>query len=174
MLLKKILPFENYLLKTNLSADEVLGRIKNSIENKKPFRFSILKDDYTKPYTGQIIGRTFKMTRNINYRNSFLPNIYGQITSFLGITTVKIKMRPNMIVLAFISLWLGTVGLICITILFGVLFKSKFIAKDTPLIALFMPFLMFATVYLMTYFGFKVESKKSKKFLDEILENIDT
>ena len=77
MILKNVLPFENYVLTTRLSADEVLKRVAANIQQKQAFSFSTFSRNYTKPYTGQITGTTFKMSRNIYYRNSFLPIITG-------------------------------------------------------------------------------------------------
>ena len=105
MIFKIFLPFENYILTTKLSVAEVLNRLANNIENKQGLSFFNLSRTYTKAYTGQIIGTTFTMSRNINYRNSFLPVITGQITRYLGQTQIKIKMRPVIFVLVFISLW---------------------------------------------------------------------
>ena len=122
MILKNVLPFENYVLTTKLSVVEVIKRVADNIQQKQGFSLSTFSRNYTKPYTGQIIGTTFTMSRNINYRNSFLPIITGQITTFLGQTQVNIKMRPVTAVLIFISFWLGVVGFVCIGILlFGLL-----------------------------------------------------
>lgn len=173
MNLRKVLPYENYVLTTNLSVDEVLERIADNIEQKQAFRFSIFGQNYYKPYTGNITGETFKMSRNINYRNSFLPVITGQVSTFLGQTQVKIKMRPDIIVLIFISFWLGSVGLVCLgTLLIGLIQIRQILHEGfSPM--LFIPFVMFAFGSLLTYFAFKNESKKSIDFLASLLESID-
>jgi hypothetical protein len=173
MIFKKFLPFENYVLTTKLSVDEVLNRLANNIENKQDFNFSNLSRTYSKAYTGQIIGTTFTMTRNINYRNSFLPEINGQITTYLGQTQVNIKMRPMIFLLVFISLWLGIVGLVCIGILLAGIFQFKQVIQNGFSPMLFIPFGMFAFGCLLTYFAFKGESKNSKEFLARLLESVD-
>jgi hypothetical protein len=173
MILKKILPFENYVLTTKLSVDEVLNRLSNNIENKQGFSFSNLSRTYTKAYTGKIIGTTFTMTRNINYRNSFLPEITGQITTYLGQTQVNIKMRPVISVLVFISLWLGIIGLVCIGILLAGIFQFKQVIQNGFSPMLFIPFGMFAFSRWLTHFAFKGESKYSKEFLARLLESVD-
>ncbi len=173
MFIKKIFFFDNCILTTKLSEDEVLKRIKNNIQQRKPFSFSIFKDEYTKPYTGQIIGRSFKMTRNINTRNSMLPIINGQTSSFIGLTKVKIKMHPNLIKLLITFIWLGFFGLMCIKFIFMILYKSKFTSSDNLLISVLIPIVLFILMYLSLYLGFKIESKKSKKFLVDVLEAID-
>ena len=173
MILKNVLPFENYVLTTRLSADEVLKRVAANIQQKQAFSFSTFSRNYTKPYTGQITGTTFKMSRNIYYRNSFLPIITGQITTYLGQTQVNIKMRPVIVALIFISFWLGIVGLVCIGILLLGLLQFRQILQNGFSPMLFIPFGMFVFGCLLTHFGFRGESKNSKEFLARLLESID-
>ena len=161
---KSLLPFENYILTTNLSVDEVLKRLNENIEHKKSFSFSLFGTKFTKSYTGQIIGTSFKMERNINYRNSFLSQILGQISSGFGQTQVHIKMRLEISVLIFMSIWLGIAGFMCIMIAIFCISDGIF---PFPII---LPLPFFAFGYLITYFGFKTESKKSKEFLAQLLE----
>jgi hypothetical protein len=167
------LPFENYMLTTKLSVDEVLKRIADNIQQKQGFSFSTFSRNYTKPYTGQIIGTTFTMNRNINYRNSFLPVITAQITPFPGQTQVNIKMLPTTFTLIFISFWLGVVGLACIGTLFMGLLQFGQILRNGFSPIFLLPFGMFVFGYLLVYVGFKVESKKSKIFLANLLEYIE-
>jgi hypothetical protein len=80
-------------------------------------------------------------------------------------------MRLFIFVLAFITFWLGTVGLVCIGIIIAGLFKFKQILQTgfSPMILI--PFGMFAFVYLMTILTFKYESKISTQFLLNLLES---
>lgn len=173
MSLKNVLTFENYVLTTKLSVDEVLKRIADNIQQKQSFSFSAFSRNYTKPYTGQISGTAFTMSRNIDYRNSFLPVITGQISTYLGQTQINIKMRPVTIVLIFISFWLGIVGLVCIGTLLAGLLQIKQILQNGFSPILLIPFGMFAFGCLLTHFAFKGESKNSKEFLAILLESID-
>ena len=173
MIFKNILPFEDYMLTTRLSINEIIKRLNDNTEEKRSFSFSTLGQNYIKPYSGQITGSTFTMSRNISYRNSFLPVITGQITASNGQTQVHIKMRPVLIVLIFISFWLGIVGLACIAILLTGLLQFKEILQNGFSSATLIPFGMFAFGCLLTHFAFKTESKKSKKFLAKLLESVD-
>ena len=174
MNLKNLLPFENYVLKTRLSPEEVLKRIDDNIQQNPDTGFFIFSQNYSKPYTGQIIGNSFAMRRNINYRNSFLPVIKGQVTTFVGQTQVNIKMRPETIVLIFISIWLGIAGLVCIVILLIGILELKQVLKNGISPELLIPFGMLVFGCLLTHFAFKIESKKSKEFLATLLQSIDT
>ncbi|RYY70846.1 MAG: hypothetical protein EOO13_05180 [Chitinophagaceae bacterium] len=117
MKLKDLLPFEHFVITTKLSREEVVKRIGEIIEPNRSFSFKNLQSGFSKPYSGRITGGAFRMSRNINYRNSFLPVITGQVIVNANKTQVSIRMKPHSIVLAFIILWLGMVGLVCLGIL---------------------------------------------------------
>jgi hypothetical protein len=171
---KKFLPVENYTLTTKLTVEEVRKRIADNVEPKKSFRFSLISNSYTKPYEGNVTGNSFTISRVINYRNSFLPLINGNISNFVGQTQVKIKMQPVTFVLVFITVWLGVVGLVCLVTVIGIISKYKQIFKDGFSPFLLIPFAMFIFGCLLTYFAFKIESKKSKKFFAALLEGEET
>lgn len=170
MNLKKYLPFENYVLTSKLSVEEIKRRLADNIEPKKSLRLSIFNSGSSKPYEGHILGDTFTMSRIINYRNSFLPVITGHISTFLGKTQINVKMRPVTFVLVFISLWLGIVGLVCLGIILVGLIQFKKVLQNgfSPMILI--PFAMFLFGCLLTTLAFKAESRKSKKFLHRMFE----
>jgi len=167
---KKFLPFENYVLTSNLTVEEVTKRLEDKIDPKKGFVFSAFNKSSNKPYEGRILGNTFTISRIINYRNSFLPVIAGHFSTFLGKTQINVKMRPVTFVLIFISLWLGIVGLVCLGIILVGLFQIRQILQNgfSPMILL--PFGMFFFGCLLTTLAFKAESKKSKEFLEKLLD----
>jgi hypothetical protein len=167
------LPIENYVLTTNLSVEEVLKRIAENIQHRQEFSFSTFSRNYSKPYTGEINSTTFTMTRNINYRNSFLPIIKGQVIPFLGQTQVNIKMRPTIFALIFISFWLGIVTLFCIGLLLVGLLRFRQILQTGFSPGFLIPFAMFVFGCVLLHFSFKRESKISKDFLATLLQSID-
>jgi len=168
--LKKYLPFENYILSTQLSVDEICNRLNRNIEPRKININPFQSRNASKPYEGELIGDTFKISRIINYRNSFLPVIKGQITKSFGQTFVKVKMRPDILVLIFMSFWMGIVGLACIGVLIGTLIYWINQGLSFVNLLLIVPFAMFLFGFSLLYFGFKYESKMSKAFLEELIE----
>ncbi len=170
MNLKKYLPIENYTLITKLSVEEIMQRLTQNVEPRKNVRMHGFGRKSLKPYEGEITTNSFKISRIIDSRNSFLPMITGNISSFLGKTEIKIKMQPATFVLIFISLWLGIVGIVCLGMAAVALAQiSKIFTKDfSPMT--FIPFAMFIFGCLLTHFAFKSESKKSKQFLERIFE----
>jgi len=171
--LKKSLYFEDYVLTTRLSVEDVCKRLADNIEPKRTNRFSISFDNSTKPYEGEIKENRFRISRIINYRNSFLPVIEGEILRSAGKTHIHIRMKLAAIVIVFICLWLWVVGFPCIEILLKELLNIRQILQSglagfSPMNLI--PFGMLIFMYLMVYFGFKTESRKSKKFLAALLE----
>lgn len=165
----KYLPFENYVLITDLSVEEVRKRLSDIIKQKKKISTADFQSTQ-KPYEGSLTGDTFTMSRIINNRNSFLPIITGHISQVFGQTEIKIKMRPVIFVLIFMSIWLGGVGLFCIGVLIAGIIKIKEILQHgfSPMILI--PFGMFIFGYGLAIVGFKFESSDSKKFLATLFE----
>ncbi|RZJ44705.1 MAG: hypothetical protein EOO19_11700 [Chryseobacterium sp.] len=141
-----------------MSENEAINRIADNINTKKSvFKFNKIS---TKDYEGFIIENSFEINRIINYRNSFLPHITGSIRGGISGTQIEIKMRLHWFIIIFIIFW-------CSFILFTTIFNIT--AKEISASS-FIPFLMLAFVYILTMFGFKSESKKSKEDLKKIFE----
>ena len=170
MHLENILPYEQFTLISKLSKDEVRKRISDNIEHRKGLQFSLFRRSSLKPYEGQIFGDSFKINRIIQYRNSFLPIVTGNISTFPGKTHISVKMKLANVVLIFVSIWLGVVGLVCLGMFLALFLQfQQFVQKPfSP--ELLIPFGMFAFGCLLTTLSFKYESKKTKKFLTDILE----
>ncbi len=86
-----LIPTENYLVLTNLSEEEVLMRLRKIIGNQeRKFHNSFMgidlrqHSDSSFDYEGSISDKTFKISRVIRYRNSFLPVIKGTVSSFVN------------------------------------------------------------------------------------------
>jgi hypothetical protein len=162
----KFFPSEDYVLRTGLPVTEVLSRISDSIDAKRTNAFVAYFKGFDKPYRGHINGSTFHIVRNISYRNSFLPEIKGTVSTFLGKTEVTIKMALNQLVAIFMILWLSVVGIAAVVIGIGAL-------RSRPTPASLIPVGMFVFGILLTILPFKYESAQSKRFLRELLEGTE-
>jgi hypothetical protein len=174
MKLQNLLPFEKYNLTTKLSYDEIYKRLADNIEPKRSFQFFAFNRNSTKPYEGEIWGNSFTISRIINYNNSFLPVIKGNILTMIGQNQINIKMRPAIFFLIFGSLWLGIVTLACILLILAGLVQFKQIIQNGFSPAFLIPFGMFIFGCLIFLIPFKIESKKSRKFLAALLEVEET
>jgi hypothetical protein len=170
MKLSSLLPYERCVFTTHLSQQEVLKRIDDNIQVRPNFRFSFSPPRYSKPYSGYIRANFFEMTRNISYRNSFLPLITGTVSTESGQTQVTIIMKPVLFVTIFMCIWLGFAGLVSLIVTLGALTelnRSVHTAFDP---AMLIPYGMFAFGYLLFFFAFKFESGPSARFLEDLLE----
>ncbi|MEN2413072.1 hypothetical protein [Flavobacterium mesophilum] len=167
-MLKKLLPFEELFYHSSLTNEELISRLQNEIEAEKSFSFKLNYNSYTKPYIGTMSHNNFKIKRAISYRNSFLPIIEGKITSDISGSKINIKMHLEEFVKVFMIIWLGGVLFACIAISYAYLFTNKTNTEDGG--AIIIPFGMLAIGLFMVSAGFKSESKKSIKDLEEILQ----
>lgn len=159
-----LLPFKNLIYETKLDPDEVLTRIQGILEPKQNLRPRVFFASYSsKPYEGKVNGKTFKMNRILRYKNSFLPQITGEVQQGLGKTKVLVKMRLNWFVLIFISIWIAF-------FLFGIIpvFNGPIWGANTT--ASFLPITMVVFGYGLTIAAFNYESVKSKNYIAKLLE----
>lgn len=169
MKFSSLLPFEKYVLITSLTTEDVLRRLGNSIQAENDYTWSAFRRVYSKPYRGAVTGLSFRMIRNINYRNSFIPVIRGRVTCISGQTQVMISMRPIGFIIVFMAFWLGLTGLVCIGILLSGILQFRQIIQSGFTPAVIIPFIMFAFGSGLFLYGFKSESTESKQFLADLL-----
>ncbi len=166
---KSFLPFDEYELHTSLTCTEVRDTIAGILEPARKAPLFSLKTRNTKPYSGRLTYEGFEISRNIDYRNSFLPQIRGRILPATKGTILHIRMRPHLFVLIFMSFWLGVVGLVCLGILFSLLTEWGQIGREGLSLPTLIPFGMFAAGYGLLIGAYRAESKKSKAFLAALL-----
>ncbi len=159
----RMLPFENYCIKTNLGEQDVLEKISNYIDPKN-FTGNLGNNASDKPYRGKLEQNNFILQRNINYRNSFQPIISGSVVQGFSGTEIKIRMRMEYTVLVFLFVWL------CIALGSAVILTFIAIRKNEFEQMILIPWGLFIFGYVLCMFGFKLEAEKSKRFLESIFE----
>jgi len=98
----KFFPADSFKIYSNLSFDEVKRRLDEQVAPKKNFSFATAFSAMPgKPYQGDILDDSFKITRNIKYRNSFLPIITGEIADAYPGTVIHVHMRMAIFVYVF-------------------------------------------------------------------------
>jgi hypothetical protein len=143
-------PFEKITYVTKLTPNEISSILNKLIEESK--------------IQGVVKSKSFKIVRTINYRNSFIPTCYGIVkSSGLNESSVEIKMKLNVFVLIFMSLWMMFTAVIGVLLLIYTEFGIHNL----------MPFAMFVFGYLITTIGFKLETKKAKFLFKQMLNPIN-
>ncbi len=155
-----LLPFENLKITTDLSFSKVLQRLDEVVDSPRIFRMMPpFGPPPPKPYEGTIYGKTFKISRIIRGRNSFLPLIEGEIYPQPFGCYININMSLHKIVLVFMIFWLWTTGSIGIFALFAWLVEPSIGPIFIPLLG------MFIFGLLLCIIPFKIEVKTATKFL---------
>lgn len=105
-------------------------------------------------FKGDIQESSFKIYRNIGYRNSGLPVLCGELEEIEGGTKIKVEMRLH----RFVQLFLG----------FWVVMQLSFLVRgmESFIPSLIMIFAAGAIVYL----GFLFEARKSKEVFIALFE----
>lgn len=161
--MSKILPYENITLETNLKSEEVYQKLSASTEPKRSGLFSqrnIFGTRTDKVFEGVIQKQSFDFRRIIYYQNSFLPNVTGSVEQLFHGSEIHIKLRMPLFATVFTCVWLGIVSIVFLAILF-----------TSPAI----PILIIPSIMLVFGIGlfiipFKIEARKVKNILKELLE----
>ena len=161
----KWLPYENFYVDTNLKPDAVQSDLETEVGPDPGFTFTTIFSQRSECYfLGSVANGTFRIRRQIYYRNSFLPRITGTIEPYLNGSRVHVKMMPHILVTIFMCMWMGGVGVACLVVLFIYTKAENFNAVTL------VPFGMFLFGYVLFTGGFKFESIKAKTRLAEIFQ----
>ena len=160
--MSKFLLSENILYKTKLTKEQAINKLADNIEEDKS-TFLAIYNDYSKPYIGVVNKYKFEIEKVITYRNSFLPIITGEVFSNAEGTEIKVNMQLHSFVLVFMMIWLGGASFACLTSLY-LMFNGEFS------LGIFVPFGMLLFGILLSFGGFRTESKNGIEDLKQIFE----
>ncbi len=152
------MPFYRCEIDSTLPAQTVLQRIRTLVRDKPGFWQSI-KESFGRrpedcpPFIGKIEGDSFRVYRDIRYRNSFLPQVRGTVVSTSRGSRVLITMYLHPLVALFVLFWLGGVGAGAI---------AMFRTENG---SFFIPVLMFLFGIGLTVGGFYPEALKARRIL---------
>lgn len=143
-----------FKIDTKKSKNEVIKILcKNTTESKKiPF---VYHDEF---FIGKITDDSFKIYRNIKYKNSFLPVIVGKLEEKNDGCTIIVKMRLQIFISIFLAIWFSGIIASCLITL-SVNFKMPYVL---------FPFALLLFGCLISILPFKYESKIAKQKLIEL------
>lgn len=155
----KLLPYDSFKLLVDEPISQVQERLAAHVE---PRNFWNLFGSSGNSFVGKIEGNSFKICRDISYRNSFLPVMCGTLEPHPSGTKISVRMRLHLLVMAFLIFWIWQ----------AIKFALPFTA-----VALWAEFgqaaVMVGAALLMTYAGFWFEAGKSKKAFLEIYQKAE-
>jgi hypothetical protein len=102
------MPLREFHIDTPLSPAAALERLRTLVRAPTPFRFwGPTSRDGDAPFIGHVRDNTFEFSRDIGYRNSFLPEISGSVVERKGGSRIEVEMWMHPFVMIFCSLWIG-------------------------------------------------------------------
>jgi len=148
-----LIPYQRFEIKTKLSQEGSREKLAAIVEPRK-MRWGFSRAD--KPFEGELDGHTFKISRVIGYRNSFLPVLVGNIRDDLDSSSLQITARPNWFVIFF---W---------PVLLLIFFYATIFMADVTSIGFILLFFLFFYGVPTLFFNF--ELRKAEKLLNEQFE----
>ena len=134
-------------------------------ERTAPERFSL----WSRPkeaFIGKVDAHGFKLRRNISYRNSFIPVVSGEFEVAGSTTLIHLRMGLHPLVMVFICVWMGAVGLATMAVAYG----SIHTGRINPVV--FVPAGMFLFGYALTMGGFLFERGRTLDELERALSAV--
>src|ERR1039458_9653010 len=109
------MPIYRFHLDVDVPRQIVADRLRAVVGEKPPFWKSLLsgwrsRDPGTPPFIGIVDDDSFRVKRDIRYRNSFSPLVWGRFIATPTGTRVNVIMFIHPLVALFMVFWLGTVG----------------------------------------------------------------
>lgn len=145
-----------YIINSRKTKAEIIQILKENTSEKR----SVFYREYDEFFNGKIFEDSFKIQRNISYRNSFLPVIIGSITEAENGSEITMKFRLNLFVTGFMTFWFSFVIIFCLIM--------PFIKFDFPICLV--PYLMLAFGILLVTIPNRIETKKAIEKLEELLK----
>ncbi|MBJ6751501.1 hypothetical protein [Geomonas anaerohicana] len=144
----KLLPYDKFEVTVKLPPWDVCRRLLENVPEKKFFSGLFAE---SKPFKGNIEEASFKIYRNIWYRNSGLPILHGKLEDLGGRTRINVTMKLHGLVQAFLLVF-------CAIQLKSLLEKYGFDLFDVI-------FIVVVTIIICGGFWFEVRLSK-KAFLE--------
>src|SRR5580693_5061886 len=158
------MPYSSFHLSVPAQAEVVAERIR-SIVSPAPTFWGTLGSSWRRPqgavspFLGSVENLSFKIRRNIQYRNSFLPIIRGKIVPTPTGSRVDVFMHMHPFSVVFMMVWFGII----------LFFESKFV--DVNIARSFLPIGMAVFGLALSVGGFYFEALKVMPLLSEAIFN---
>jgi hypothetical protein len=109
------MPFYRFQIEVPQRQQLVMDRIRSLVRERPSFWQSFSeawkpRDPKLPPFIGSVDEDSFKLSRDIRYRNSFLPLIRGHVLATPTGTQINVAMFMHPLVAVFMTFWLGMAG----------------------------------------------------------------
>ncbi|WP_299780850.1 hypothetical protein [uncultured Formosa sp.] len=151
----KIIPSDKIEILTTFSNQEVRKILAENIRPKKRLRIGFNNSQNKELFEGKFEQNRFEIQKIITGRNSFIPQIKGQIQPNMNGTKLVADLRVHTSVVVFMIFWLTFVGFAFIMGIFGVINQGV-----NPFLLVF-PLIMIAFGIGLINYGFNSQKDKS-------------
>jgi hypothetical protein len=151
---------ERFSIETELTPRDVVQRLRLVTG---PARLIRGPDDSRKEFYGYVDDREFRVTRRIDYLNSFNPLIRGTIEETPTGSSVQVSLAMRRWVSVFMGLWFGFLAL------FFVAAVAIVATQRTSTVLVFLPLVLAVFGRALTTFAFKVETRRNRERLADVL-----
>lgn len=156
-----LLPYWRFIIHTSISHEVALERLSSAVapmEQRPAFWFDTRPEDFT----GTVWKNEFYIVRIIQYRNSFLPAIYGRfLPTETGLRIRVVMMLSPLILIVGIALSLSALPLLALIVYESIALGHFDESFKTPLVII-------AFVYLLFTGGFAYEAVTARRLLNRI------
>ncbi|MEP0214465.1 MAG: hypothetical protein ABJD66_14690 [Cellulophaga sp.] len=159
----KIIPSDKIEILTTLSNQEVRKILTENIRPKKGLKIGFNKSQEKELFEGNFEQDRFEMQRIITGRNSFLPQIKGQIQPNINGTKLVADLKVHTFVIIFMIFWLTFDGFAFIMGIIGVINQGT-----NPFLLIF-PLIMIGFGIGLVNYGFNSQKDKSISDLKRII-----
>lgn len=154
----RLVPSNTFTLHTAEPLPIVRQKLAAQVEPPKLFRWGVSRN--SAPYEGEVWETGFRISRIIDYRNSFLPVVLGEFQDDGAGTIVRVKMGLHPFVLSFLVLWGFSWYSLIIPLCLAGLLSAGFV-----LVFLGLP----VVVYAVFLYAFWFEANRSRSDLTRML-----
>jgi hypothetical protein len=161
------MPYYRCELASTLTAESAMARIKSAVGPEPSFRQlfqrAIGRDSTASaPFIGNVEGDSFRVRRDIRYRNDFRPVIRGHVTSVPTGARIRVTMALQPAVAVFMFLWFSAFALVGLSA-----WTSPGTPGSTP--AGLAPVAMLIFGGVLVGGGFFPEALKARRLLEQTL-----
>ena len=155
------IPYTSYVINASHPAAEVESRLQQVVEKRQLRLMPSRRDAF---FEGRVENGRFKFNRIIQYRNTFLPLIVGEIKDDLSSARIEVTVRLQYLVYLMLAIMfvIGVSGLVMASA--GALAASEAVIGGL----LFTGITLFFYVVMMAFFNY--EANKARALLREALE----
>jgi hypothetical protein len=165
----RLLPYDTLTIETTAPLEVARERLTAQVATPsfQPFQFG--QADQDKPYEGKVGNRGFSISRCIQGRNSFLPQIEGRFEPQTQGCRIYLSFQLHPLVLVFLGLWFFVWYGAVVPIFIALVLQGELQGKSAKNLGFAVLFLLAPLAFLVIgWYAFWLEVKRSRREMQQI------